>query len=356
MARLGADIKAHLEKATQAAVAAVEVYNRPGKQFRTAQYVIFIIIAWTALFHAVFFQRGQKPWCRKGGEGTGTRYVQIDGEPRYWDLATCLREYFGEKNPPNRANLEFLLGLRNRIEHRHLPELDPALYGECQASLMNLEEFLVEQFGAKWALAESLTVALQFSHAVPSARAKAIKRLGSSHSTGVLDYIATFRGRLPPETLASTEYSFSVYLIPKIANRASAADLSVEFVPFDPSKPEEAAHLNKVAALLKEKQVPVANLDLMKPTEVVTRVRARVPYSFTSDSHARAWRHFGVRPSSGAAHPARTKAKYCVYDKAHHDYLYTNEWVELLVKEIATADRHEQLLGRCPSSRDPDKR
>ena len=33
-----------------------------------------------------------------------------------------------------------LVALRNKIEHRDHPELDPALYGECQATLMNFEE------------------------------------------------------------------------------------------------------------------------------------------------------------------------------------------------------------------------
>ncbi len=41
-----------------------------------------------------------------------------------------------------------------RIEHRHLPELDAGLYSECQAALLNLEEFLTTEFGARYALAD----------------------------------------------------------------------------------------------------------------------------------------------------------------------------------------------------------
>jgi len=56
------------------------------------------------------------------------RYVRVDGEPKHRDLAECLRRYFGDKQPAGRKNLEFLIGLRNKVEHRHLPELDAALY------------------------------------------------------------------------------------------------------------------------------------------------------------------------------------------------------------------------------------
>ena len=45
-----------IEKCRLSAIAAVEAYNRPGAQFRTTQSIIRIIIAWTALFHAIFYR------------------------------------------------------------------------------------------------------------------------------------------------------------------------------------------------------------------------------------------------------------------------------------------------------------
>ncbi len=142
-------VKDNVAKCRSAALAAVEAYNKPGPRFRTAHYLVMISIAWTALFHAIFYKRGRRPWYRKrtSGTGTGIRYQRIDGEPRHWDLAECVSQYYGSQNPPERKNLQFLIGLRNKIEHRHLPELDAALYGECQAALLNLEELLVAQFG-----------------------------------------------------------------------------------------------------------------------------------------------------------------------------------------------------------------
>ena len=73
-------------------------------------------------------------------------------------------------------NLEFIICLRNKIEHRNFPELDPALYGECQSMLMNFEGLLVKEFGEKYALAETLSVSLQFSALRPEAQERAIKK------------------------------------------------------------------------------------------------------------------------------------------------------------------------------------
>ena len=67
------------------------------------------------------------PWYVESGSGTGVKYNEIDDDPWHWDLAECVRRYYGDDNPPQRKNLEFTVALRNKIEHRDHPELDPAL-------------------------------------------------------------------------------------------------------------------------------------------------------------------------------------------------------------------------------------
>jgi hypothetical protein len=192
--------KDNLAKCQSAAIAAVEVYNRPGPRFRTAHFIVLITMAWTALFHAIFYSKRTKPWYKtKGKNAKGDRYVHIDGEPKHWELSECLKQYFQEKNPPERKNLEFLMGLRNKIEHRHLPELDGGLYGECQAALLNLEEMIVTVFGQRYAMTEQLAISLQFSQLVPPEKKKAAKTLAGAAKT-VKDYVETFRGGLPSTT------------------------------------------------------------------------------------------------------------------------------------------------------------
>ncbi len=343
-------VRDNIEKCRSSALAAVDAYNRPGPRFRTAQYLVLIIISWTGLFHAIFYKKGKRPWYRKEGTGPGVRYVKIDGEPKHWDLSECVKQYFSDKHPPERKNLEFLIGLRNKIEHRHLPELDPALYGECQAALLNLEQLLVQEFGQRWALAEQLAVALQFSQVVPEERLKAAKALASTAARSVRDYVEKFRGGLGSTVLDSMKYSFTVFLVPRVANRASVADAAVQFVKVDEASPEELERLEKLNVLIREKHIPIANLGLYKPGEVVQELQSRLTVLVDQHVHTRAWKYYEVRPPKGVDHPERTRPEYCVYDATHEDYVYTKAWIEKLSQALADPAEYERIVGRRPKA------
>ena len=338
--------KENLEKCRAATVAAVDVYNRPGPRFRTAHFIVLIVMAWTALLHAIYYKRRIKPWYKKKGVNPqGDRYVHVDGDPKHWDLSECIKQYFGANNPPERKNLEFLIGLRNKIEHRHLPELDSGLYGECQAALLNLEELLTSQFGLKYALAEQLAVSLQFTRLIPSEKKKAAKELATGTTKGVKDYVEKFRGGLPSSTLNSMKYSFNVFLVPKVANKKDLADASVEFVRIDEASQEELERLERLNVLIKEKHIPIANLNLHKPTQAMAKIRGGLPYKFSIPLHTAAWQHFNVRPKAGALKPEVTDGRYCVYDTAHKDYLYTDAWIAKLIKELSDARAFQTITG-----------
>lgn len=341
-------VKDNIEKCRSAAVAAVDAYNRPGPRFRTAQFAVLVIMAWTALFHAVFYRRKRRPWYTKPATRTGVRYVRVDGDPKHWDLAECLRQYFAERQPAERRNLEFLIGLRNKIEHRHLPELDPALYGECQASLLNLEEYLVREFGQRFALAEQLSVSLQFSQVLPDERQRATKLLMSNNAKTVREYVERFRGGLAGPVLNSMKYSFTVFLVPKVTGRASAADAAVQFVKVDEASADELERLERLNVLIKEKHIPIANLDMLRPSEVVAELKRRLPFVIDLHVHTCAWKHYAVRPAKGDAHPERTKPQYCVYDTTHEDYVYTKAWTDRLAVELADPATYERVVGRSP--------
>lgn len=346
-------VRDNLEKCRAAAIAAVEVYNRPGQRFRTAQYIILMIIAWTALFHAIFYRRGRRPWYRKktSGTGKGVRYLKIDDEPKHWELAECLNQYYTANNPPERKNLEFLIGLRNKIEHRYLPELDGSLYGECQASLLNLEDLLVQEFGQRYALAESLAVSLQFTQVVPAEKKRAAQAMARGSAKTVTEYVEKFRGRLSSTVLNSMKYSYSVFLVPRVANRKSAADAAIEFVKVDEASQEELERLERLNVLIREKHIPIANLDLYKPSQVVDELETRLPFRITLTTHTAAWKHYQARPAGGDPHPEQTRSEYCVYDTAHHDYLYTRAWIEKLARDLVAPEEFRTVTGRDPVPR-----
>jgi hypothetical protein len=110
--------------------------------------------------------------------------------------------------------------------------------------LMNFEDLLVKELGGKYALAETLSVSLQFSALRPDEQERALKRLEKSAAKDVLGFITKFRASLSSEVLENSKYSLKVFLIPKLANRQSAANFAVEFVPYDSSKPEEMKMLH----------------------------------------------------------------------------------------------------------------
>src|SRR5262245_31629760 len=324
-------VRDHLEKARAAALAAVEAYNKPGSHFWTAHYIVLMMMAWTALFHAIFFKGGRRPWHRKKTAGKGVRYVYIDGEPKHWELSECLREYWADKNPPERANLQFLVARRHKIEHRHLPELDATLYGECQASLMNFADLLATEFGARYSLNESSAFSLQFSKSIPPQKATALRRHLASVAKDVLDFIDGFRNELPDDLANDPRYSFRVYLVPKVTTKPTSGDVAVEFVPYDPKVPQDVDGLKRLTALIKERQVPVANLGFLKAGQVAAQVKARIGAGFNLSDHVSAWQHYDVRPRGRSEKPEKTKSKYRVYDTVHKDDVYTQEWVELLL-------------------------
>lgn len=208
----GKEWPAQLRKARESACLAVEIHNKPLVTFRSGAYIVLMNIAWTALMHAIFFRWGIKPFYRE--KGRPDRFAKIDSDYKGWELGTCLDTYFGDEASPVRENLKLFIGLRNRIEHRSLPELDHRIFGECQAMLLNFEDMLFHQLGPEHALSGSLSLALQFSHLRDPEQAKAIRSLHAPLSADIAEYIDSFRSSLSEDIRNNLAFSYRVYLIP----------------------------------------------------------------------------------------------------------------------------------------------
>ncbi|MDR1553288.1 MAG: DUF3644 domain-containing protein [Prevotellaceae bacterium] len=153
------NVKQCLEKSRDSALLSVETYNKPAIKFRSGGYIVLMSIAWTSLFHAIFFKRKIKPFYRVKGS---KNFEKKEGDYCYWELKTCVKEYFGSDTAnPIRKNLEFFIPLRNKIEHKSLPEIDPDLFAEYQALLLNYDKILEKEFGLNYCIRESLSFPLQ---------------------------------------------------------------------------------------------------------------------------------------------------------------------------------------------------
>jgi hypothetical protein len=151
----------------------------------------------------------------------------------------------------------------------------------------------------------------------------------------VRSYIDKFETGLDNAVTSSNDYDFRIVLIPQVGKRSNA-DLAVQFIDISKLTPEQAEQFEKALVLARDRHVEVANLDRLKPQEVVDRIKVSVP-SFSLQNHTEAWRFFGVRPPSSAsgAEKMKTEAKYCVYDRAHKDYTYSEAWVKKLAAALA---------------------
>ncbi len=337
------EVRSLLEKARDSAFLAVETYNRPTATFRSGAYVVLMCIAWTALFHAMFRKRKVRPWHRKTGS---RRYTKIDGDYKAWELAECLQQYYRDKNPSERNNAVFFIGLRNRIEHRSYPQLDTEVFGECQAFLLNFENLLCQEFGDKYALKTSLVFSLQLSHALAPSQNIALAKHVQRQYKSVKAYVDTFRSSLSHDIQSDLKYSYKVFLVPKIGAHASSSSMAVEFVRYDPNKPEEMKRYEHVVALIKPKEIPIANLGLLKPGTVVRQVSESLGKKFNHHSHRLCYLHFNARPPGRNPQPGTWDTRYCQYDALHKDYGYTQAWVEFLITKLKDLTIYSAILEK----------
>jgi hypothetical protein len=325
------------------------VYNSPATVFRTEGFAVLMVIAWTSLFHAVFEARDEAYFYT---EPDGVTPKMVDGDKKAWELDTCMKKFWGGADHATRRNLDFFVRLRNRVEHRYVPSIDPHVAGECQSLLLNFDEMLVEHFGTYYAIRESLAVPLQTTALRTAGQTEALRKLQAKHFDSVKSFIDTYRSELPSSLYEDPKFAFRVFLIPKAGNHATSSDLAFEFVKYDPTQPDAMAQLQKQIALVKERQVPVVNANLLLPSEVIEAVAGKIGRPFTMHHHTLAWRHFKVRRSG--FDPSGCNPKYCVADPRHRDYSYTAEWVDFLIGKLSDKAAYDALVAD-PRKKEPGK-
>lgn len=345
--RLPKRVKESLSKAIESALLAVEIYNKPATTFKTAGYVVLMSIAWTALLHSVFIKKKIKPIYK---EKNSSRYKRVDGEMQFWELKTCVSKYFTNSNDPIRVNLEFFIPLRNKIEHKFMPEIDAIVFAECQSLLLNFDKIIEKEFGGDYCICESLSFALQM---FPSKQPLYSAVRAKKDTLNVLTWIENYRSAISTDIMSSGEYSFKAFLI-QVANHNSKDSLPIQFIAYDKLSDEEKKNVSRVAALIKERKVNVTNVDQMNPGEVVEKVQIglgnpkivkgkKSVNKFNLDTHTRCWQKYKVRPPKGSLHPEQTDSRFCIYDDRNKNYGYTQSWVDFLVQKMSDDNEYKAL-------------
>lgn len=342
-------------KARESALAAIQNYNNPTATFRTGTYLILMIVAYTSLFHAIF-EREAVSYVRRNEKGEAQK---IAGGDVLWDAlesaqyyaANYSDRYLDDQNPKLLLgmieNIRLLLPIRHVFEHRDMPPLDATLAAHCQSMLFNFETILNKEFTSYYSINSSLAVTLQFSTARNDAAIAAARRFHSQEYTELKQYINNFHVGLTDDIIENPAFAFRVWLIPKPAKEARKSDISIEYVQLDFENPDQIAALDNSIVAIKQSIKLVSNTGLLKPKEVSEKVTKATGRTFTSSTHhARAWRHFKVRPEAGSAEPHKTIGDFCVYDEPHKDYVYTSAWVGFLIKQMQKDDVCEAIYGK----------
>jgi hypothetical protein len=139
-------------------------------------------------------------------------------------------------------------------------------------------------------------------------------------------------------------------LIPKVANSQGQAEVAVEFIRSDPSKPEEMANCEKLAALIKPAISQVVNAGCLKAGDVCKRVLPVVRAVYGEEQcfnasyhHALACEFYKVRPKKGDPHPEKTNIEMCQYDAAHKDLCVYRKMGHV-------SDRGDEETGAVPET------
>lgn len=326
-----------LESGIDCALLAVEIYNKPRAPFRVEMFITHMIMAWTKVFHAHFQNTiGEKYFYRIKGK---TRFITIDGERKAWELKTCLTKK-PDLSPSVKANLEFFIKLRNKIEHRYIDkdEIGVVIFGECQALLNNFEEFVIDCFGEEYALNESLAFSLQFSRLRTDGQQAASKKLLSSEVKELKEFIDKYRLALSDDVFNTQEYSIKLISIPKIAN-TNRSDLAVEFVNWSALSVDDRENYNRLQAIVKDKTIIKEGINpgKLKAGDIKQKINDSILNDFSHYDHKCLYTIFSIRPVGidKENDPFNTHTSYCHYDEAHGDYLYQEKWYEFIVEGLA---------------------
>jgi hypothetical protein len=79
------------------------------------------------------------------------------------------------------------------------------------------------------------------------------------------------------------------------------------------------------------------------PKQVCIEILALLWKEISTNFHAKAWKYYKVRPRKGEK--GNCQAKYCHYDNAHRDYVYTREWVKFLAQKLANKEAYARIAS-----------
>lgn len=346
-----------VEASQDEAQLAVRLYNDPAESRSFEAFIVHMHVAWLYLLHAEFER--DKVDCRYWRTVGKRRYLdRIDGEPKQWELARSVRERWLSDQEPVRANLEFFIGLRNKIEHRYAKRAQLALTailgGQAQALLLNYEEELVAQFGVEHSLATRLRFPV-FIGSFTTTGEQALLRLRRQLPAALRTYIAGYEASLSASVVNDPRFELRLRVFQELSPKAGPDTLPIQYTRFDDMTDEQKAAVEdagkKGLVVIKERRRAVLGHGLWKPKRAAAEVEKQIPFVFNVAHFTETWKTLKVRPPYRSVHPEQTDERYCIYDELHKDYGYTEAYIKKLVRDCSTDEGFRKVVGKAPRSK-----
>ena len=124
-----------LNKAVEAFIMSIEIYNKPTLKYRTEGFAFFICNAWELMLKAKIIR----------DEGEEKIYFP-EGNNRTIPLEKCIRKVFTNENDPLRKNLETIIDLRNTCTHFITPEYEEIYAPLFQSCVFNFTSKVYDFF------------------------------------------------------------------------------------------------------------------------------------------------------------------------------------------------------------------
>ena len=258
--------EALIKKSRESMLAAVQIFNNPLIKFKSEAFLVLSVIAWTYLFHAYYEQIG-----------VDYRYYKLSGKRKVfdktefgaikeWELSKCIKAKESPINDPIKKNLEFIIGLRNEVEHQMTGDLDKVVSAKLQACAINYNHCITEWFGSKKALDAELIMTIQFTGVDPIKQRELSKMKGLAPN--VYNYISDFEQNLDSTILTNKEYSYKIMYIPISANKKGQADSVIEFTKLTDEQEEQVQNCPEILTCL-ERYLRIKDLikDYMKKSK-----------------------------------------------------------------------------------------
>ena len=296
-----------LIKAREAMIAGIQIYNGANLTFRTEIFIVTAIIAWVYLLHYWYSQEGIDFRYRKRDN---TVEVLKDGSDRVWDLRNCLKQEPCPLPTGVVRNLEFLLDLRNEIEHKSTSRIDEAIISYLQACCLNFNKALKKLFGDRCAIESQVPIALQLTSFGSEQRGQL--KNAQDLPPNLESFIKRSQKDLTEQDLDDPSYQYRVSFVRMQKNRSTGADEVILFVKPE-SEDEDSTQV--YIRQIQENRYPAG--------EVRRKMIEKGFTNFSISAHTKLWQ------SLDGKNPAKKWGRKGDYPKT---WVWNDRWIKVVLK------------------------